>query len=66
MKPKQWTLDTDKELGLMDIIPLNDLFEHIYGEACPCNPRIDGKLTVHNSLDNREEIEEICGNAWIC
>lgn len=40
-----------------EVIPRNDLLDHPRGLACPCNPRIDGTVIVHNSFDMREENE---------
>lgn len=51
----------------MDIntIPTNDLVLHIENEHCPCKPRIEyhegGRLIIHNSIDGREDFEDIEG-----
>lgn len=47
------------EEGNINVIPLNDLFEHIESRTCPCRPTCEeqsnGKwLIIHNSFDGRE------------
>jgi hypothetical protein len=53
--------------GYVHVIPVDDLIEHSYSEACPCGPRAEavkrddgsvGWLHVHHSLDGREHHEE--------
>lgn len=42
-----------------EIIPMNDLRDHIEGEYCWCKPYIDEQenVIVHNSMDGREKYE---------
>lgn len=46
---------------MINIIPLNDLEEHIEFSICNCHPNIifeNGEMIiVHNSFDNREKKE---------
>lgn len=48
-----------------NVIPINDLREHIENGSCWCNPDYDdypeygGGIYVHHSLDNRELTEEL-------
>jgi hypothetical protein len=44
-------------LGQCDVIPMNDLHGHTYGEGCSCGPRNQGGIWVHNSFDGREILE---------
>ena len=50
----------------MHVVPINDLIDHDLIEPCPCGPAIQpvkrddgsvGWLTVHHSLDGREQHE---------
>lgn len=47
---------------MINIIPLNDLKEHIEFPCCDCNPKIivenGEEIIIHNSYDRRELIEE--------
>ena len=47
---------------MINIIPLNNLKDHIENQFCDCNPKIiveDGEeILIHNSYDRRELIEE--------
>ncbi len=48
-------------MSIIHTYPLDDWKEHeTDGDDCWCNPRIeeDGKLIVHNSMDERESYEE--------
>lgn len=48
-------------IGVRHVYPINDLREHqTEGESCWCQPRIeeDGKLIIHNALDQRERSEQ--------
>ena len=39
------------------VVPANDLEEHLYHVACPCNPIRDAEcldLYVHNAFDGRK------------
>lgn len=45
------------------VYPTDDLLPHkTDGTPCPCNPRIDGDLVIHNSWDGREQNE--VGSDW--
>lgn len=47
---------------MTNIIPVNDLKEHIGSVGCECSPKVifeEGEMiVVHNSYDRRELIEE--------
>jgi len=43
---------------LVHVTPLNDLKEHILSADCPCNPRIEDGVCIHNSWDGREGVEQ--------
>lgn len=51
---------------MINIIPLNDLKEHIEDNSCHCNPQIefenDEMIVIHNSYDKREFIEQLTEN----
>ena len=52
---------------ILNIIPLNDIKEHVDSTTCKCNPRIDilengDILIAHKSFDGREYIEELVEN----
>jgi hypothetical protein len=38
------------------VIPTNDLLSHRDND-CPCKPRIEGAVVIHNSWDGREQSE---------
>ena len=40
-----------------NVVPINDLREHIQNNQCWCNPDYDGGVYVHHSADNRELTE---------
>jgi hypothetical protein len=44
---------------LYEIIPLDDLSQHISGEGCWCEPEMDEEteMLIHNSADGREDYE---------
>ena len=42
-----------------NVIPVNDLKEHIKSNQCWCNPDYEDGVYVHHSLDNRELTEEL-------
>ena len=52
----------------VDVMPVNDLREHIPGTHCPCKPTIEivgaNLVIIHNSWDGRELIEQI--EDWLC
>ena len=52
----------------VDVMPVNDLREHIPGEHCPCKPTVEivgaNLVIIHNSWDGRELIEQI--EEWLC
>lgn len=47
---------------MTNIIPINDLKEHIESVGCDCSPKIifeeEEMIVIHNSYDRRELIEE--------
>jgi hypothetical protein len=43
--------------GFVDVIPLDDLKEHVYGETCPCKPVDEEGAWIHNAFDGREKYE---------
>lgn len=45
----------------INVMPINDLKEHIESKKCWCNPTIqeNGHLIIHNSLDRRETFENL-------
>jgi hypothetical protein len=45
------------EDGTRHVIPLDDLRPHSDSEHCWCNPFDYDGVTVHNSMDRREEYE---------
>ena len=42
-----------------NVIPLNDIKEHVLNNQCWCNPDYDDGVYTHHSLDNRELTEEL-------
>ena len=46
----------------IDVMPIDDLHEHIPGSNCPCKPIIEvvGAILIitHNSYDHREIVEQ--------
>lgn len=47
---------------MINIIPINDIKEHIEYPCCDCDPKIieenGEEIIIHNSYDRREVIEE--------
>ena len=47
----------------INVLPVNDLKEHIEGVNCECVPRVEVEgaylIIVHNAYDHREIIEQI-------
>lgn len=41
----------------MQVIPLQDLRDHVFDQGCWCKPTLDGNVWVHHSMDLREEYE---------
>jgi hypothetical protein len=42
------------------VYPCNDLAPHnLESNICPCNPKIEGGLIIHNSFDKREIKESL-------
>lgn len=41
----------------INVMPANDLREHVGNCDCWCKPAIDGSLVIHNAMDNREKYE---------
>jgi hypothetical protein len=50
----KWAVN-DPTQDLLDdkthVYPLNDSQPHTLFAACPCGPRFDGNITIHNSFD---------------
>lgn len=47
---------------MIQVIPNNDLHEHIDSTMCPCKPTINlnkdsEEILIHNSFDGREKYE---------
>lgn len=46
---------------MINVLPINDLMEHIEDSTCKCNPKVvfeNGEMIViHNSYDKRELVE---------
>jgi hypothetical protein len=46
----------------INILPINDLKQHIESEFCKCKPRVEyccnSCIIVHNSWDGRELVED--------
>lgn len=40
------------------VIPLDDLRDHVHNGSCWCKPTEDDGVLVHHSVDRREEFEE--------
>lgn len=53
MNEKGWGVFQDPP----EVIPENDLLAHQRGLDCPCKPRLDGDVIVHNAFDLREDEE---------
>ena len=43
---------------MVNVIPLDDLREHVCSAGCWCKPEVDEGVIIHNSMDRREEYEE--------
>jgi hypothetical protein len=42
-----------------EVVPLNDIREHVPGMHCWCRPEVDETmLTIHNALDRRDDYME--------
>jgi hypothetical protein len=41
-----------------EVMPIDDLREHEFGDGCWCRPTLDDGVLVHHSMDRREEFEE--------
>src|SRR5690606_36083857 len=55
---------TNKTSIMINILPVNDLKEHIESSICECNPRVEfdengEMIIIHNSYDGREWIEDL-------
>lgn len=55
MNPLGWMVaDPPRE-----VVPMNDIRDHVPGMRCACQPEVDEYLTVvHNSFDRREDYEQ--------
>ncbi len=62
-------MEYDAENDEVDVIPIGDEREHVFGAGCWCRPKVElierdgawkgvGKLYAHNSSDCREMVEE--------
>ena len=49
---KEWVVTVGN-----NVIPTDDLRDHVEGEECWCTPWYDGDVLVHNSADQREVTE---------
>jgi hypothetical protein len=53
---------------MIDIVPGNDIKEHIDGSLCLCNPTVENSpeynepIVIHNAFDKREFWEQILFN----
>ncbi len=44
---------------MVHVLPIDDVKPHIEsGEYCPCAPRVDGDVVVHNAFDGHEFYED--------
>lgn len=48
---------TKKAMEQLNIIPINDLKEHIENINCWCRPTIEDDILIHHSMDGREKFE---------
>lgn len=53
-----WVRGQETVHGLMDVIPVDDLKEHVYGGECWCKPVDDEGVWLHSSADGRERLEQ--------
>lgn len=48
---------------MINILPINDLKEHIESSICECNPSVEFEngemIIIHNSYDGRELLEDL-------
>ncbi len=42
-----------------EVVPRNDLREHVFGRKCWCKPFEEDGVIVHNSADGRERFERL-------
>jgi hypothetical protein len=40
-------------------MPIGDVKEHVESIDCWCGPNVDGDVVVHNSLDRREDFDDL-------
>lgn len=56
-----WDIIKDEKQKEINIIPINDEYDHEHTICCDCNPRMEranGWLEIcHNSFDGREAVE---------
>jgi len=47
---------------MINVLPVNDLKEHVENTTCWCNPKVEivngEMLVIHNSKDGREYLEQ--------
>lgn len=43
----------------LEVLPRNDLREHVFGRKCWCKPFEEDDVIVHNSMDGRERFERL-------
>jgi hypothetical protein len=42
-----------------EVVPMNDIREHVQGMRCWCSPDVDESMTIiHNALDRRDDYME--------
>lgn len=48
---------------VINIVPINDIKEHIENSTCSCNPKVEfhngEMMIIHNSFDGREKVEKL-------
>ena len=60
-EPYRWIM-VQNDMGDRDVLPIGEEDNHSRGPGCVCDPKVDlvgaYVLTVHNSFDHREIIEQ--------
>lgn len=50
-------------IPMFNILPMNDIGEHVENSTCKCHPRVifeNGEIIIiHNSFDGREYVENL-------
>lgn len=53
-----WRTQPSTINNLVHVLPVKDIKSHIEeGKYCPCKPRVDGGVVIHNAFDAREFYE---------